>query len=164
MTERDLCDTVGELKAISMRGADGWSYGELKMIPAVAFTSLAAIFGWIESNRRWPTVLAQWFIILLRKSEVDTPSWSDLRPITVASSLYRLWARIRARRILATLRERGTGLVRVNLPTTTIWGFVSDFLDFHDHLGDDSHPSGIVLDIVKAFNTLKSSYPAGIDA
>ena len=154
LTARDLCDTVGELKAISMRGADGWSYGELKMIPAVAFTSLAAIFGWIESNRRWPTVLAQWFIILLRKSEVDTPSWSDLRPITVASSLYRLWARIRARRILATLRERGTGLVRVNLPTTTIWGFVSDFLDFHDHLGDDSHPSGIVLDIVKAFNTL----------
>ena len=45
-------------------------------------------------------------------------------------------------------------MVRVNLPTTTIWGFVSDFLDFHDHLGDESHPSGIVLDIVKAFNTL----------
>ena len=154
VTAKDICDTVGELKAISMRGADGWSYGELKMIPAVAFNSLAAIFGWIESNRRWPTVLAQWFIILLRKSEADTPSWSDLRPITVASSLYRLWARIRARRILAVLRERGTGMVRVNLPTTTIWGFVSDFLDFHDHLGDESHPSGIVLDIVKAFNTL----------
>ena len=154
VTAKDICDSVGELKAISMRGADGWSYGELKMIPAVAFNSLAAIFGWIESNRRWPTVLAQWFIILLRKSEVDTPSRSDLRPITVASSLYRLWARIRARRILAILRERGTGMVRVNLPTTTIWGFVSDFLDFHDHLGDESHPSGIVLDIVKAFNTL----------
>ena len=92
--------------------------------------------------------------ILLRKSEADTPSWSDVRPITVASSLYRLWARVRARRILSVLRERGSGLVRVNLPTTTIWGFVSDFLDFHDHQEAGSHPSGIVLDIMKAFNTL----------
>ena len=94
LDSKDLFETVGELKAKSMRGADGWSYGELKMIPEVAFASLAAIFGWIESKGRWPVTLAQWFIILLRKSEADTPSWSDVRPITVASSLYRLWARV----------------------------------------------------------------------
>ena len=28
LNSRDLCDTVGELKAKSMRGADGWSYME----------------------------------------------------------------------------------------------------------------------------------------
>lgn len=60
------------------------------------------------------------------KSEKDVPSWSDLRPITVAASLYRLWARFRARRVLTFLRHHNAGLVRVNLPT----GFRVGFLGF----------------------------------
>lgn len=57
------------------------------------------------------------------KTNIAVPTWADLRPITVAASLYRLWARVRASRILGVLKDRGAVLVRVNLPTNYHLGF-----------------------------------------
>ena len=109
-----------EMKSASMRRADGWSYGELKMLPLSSFRALASIFQWIEDHKQWPACLSQWFLVLLRKTNIAVPTWADLRPITVAASLYRLWARVRASRILG-------------YPPRPFWGFVSDFLDYPDH-------------------------------
>lgn len=78
-----------------MRRADGWSYGELKMLPLSSFRALASIFQWIEDHKQWPACLSQWFLVLLRKTNIAVPTWADLRPITVAASLYRLWARVK---------------------------------------------------------------------
>ena len=75
----------------------------------------SAIFSWIEIHQQWPVCLSQWFIIL-RKMKVDVPSWSDLGPITVATSLYRLWARARARRIM-----RGPHLALPDPGSFTMW-------------------------------------------
>lgn len=84
-----------EMKSASMSRADGWSYGELKMLPLSSFRALASIFQRIEDHKQWPACLSQWFLVLLRKTNIAVPTWADLRPITVAASLYRLWARVK---------------------------------------------------------------------
>lgn len=89
---------------------------------------------------------SQWFLVLLRKGDDPVPSWDQIRPISVSAGLYRLWARIRAK------SGRPTGLIKPNLPTTAIWGMLSDYLDWS--VGRMAKPAGLVLDIVKAFNCL----------
>ena len=65
------------------------------MLPLSSFRALASIFQWIEDHKQWPACLSQWFLVLLRKTNIAVPTWADLRPITVAASLYRLWARVK---------------------------------------------------------------------
>ena len=103
---------------------------ELKCLPICSLKILAKIFAAIENGARWPTSMVQWFVILLRKDESSTPSWKAVRPISVAAGLYRVWARLRARELLKGLAGRAVGLVRPNLATPTIWGFICDYLDY----------------------------------
>lgn len=147
-----LHEAIRGLKTISMRGCDGWAYGELKLLPVQSLDTLACIFRAIENGAPWPPSLRQWFLVLLRKDDSPVPQWNQIRPISVAAGLYRLWARLRAKEILRVLSTRATGLIKPNLPTTAIWGMLSDYLDWA--VGKRAKPAGIVLDIVKAFNCL----------
>ena len=152
ITEEVLYDAVRGLKTTSMRGCDGWSYGELKLLPVGSFRALARVFQAIESGASWPASLTQWFLVLLRKDSSPVPTWDQIRPISVAAGLYRLWARLRAKEVLSILSLRQTGMIKPNLPTPAIWGMLSDYLDWT--VGKGSKPAGLVLDIVKAFNCL----------
>ena len=152
MTGKALQDTIKEMKSVSMRGCDGWAYAELKCLPICSLRILARIFAAIESGSPWPTTMVQWFVILLKKDESPTPSWKAVRSISVAAGLYRVWARFRARELLKGLAGRAVGLVRPNLATPMIWGFISDYLDYAS--GQAGRPAGLVLDIVKTFNSL----------
>lgn len=147
-----LHEAIRGLKKVSMRGCDGWAYGELKLLPESSLNVLAKIFVAIEHGAPWPKALSQWFLVLLRKGDDPVPSWDQIRPISVSAGLYRLWARIRAKEMLKILSGRPTGLIKPNLPTTAIWGMLSDYLDWS--VGRLAKPAGLVLDIVKAFNCL----------
>ena len=113
---------------------------------------LADIFCAIEEGARWPAALTQWFLVLLRKTDDPVATWDQIRPISVSAALYRLWARLRAKEMLKVFSCRSTGMIKPNLPTTAIWGMLSDFLDWSADSG--AKPAGIVFDIVKAFNSL----------
>ena len=133
-------------------GCDGWAYGELKLLPVQSLDTLACIFNAIEEGAPWPPLLRQWFLVLLRKDDSPARKWNQIRPISVSAGLYRLCARLRAKETLRALASRSTGLIKPNLPTTAIWGMLSDFLDWA--VGKRAKPAGIVLDSVKTFSCL----------
>ena len=142
---------LGKAKTSSMRGACGWSVSELKKLPESVVLPLLRLFARVEAGAGWPKQLQQWLLILLRKEE-GIPEWSSVRPISVASVVYRVWARIRTRQLLAQCQLSSLPTVGPRLSTRSLWGYVADFVAEEMHAGKS--PSGLVLDIVKAFNVL----------
>ena len=89
VTFQDWQSALGRAKAASMRGTCGWSVTELRCLPEEAVQPLLRIFTQVESGMPWPKQLQQWLVILLRKEE-GIPEWSSVRPISVASVVYRV--------------------------------------------------------------------------
>eukprot|EP00973_Karenia_brevis_P024766 3414417-Karenia_brevis.AAC.1 len=84
-----------ELKEVAKRmsggpGMDGWRVAELKALPDVIFEMLAQVFNVIEKSAQWPTAVRAAHITLIDKGVGAKPL--DLRPVTVMSAAYRLWA------------------------------------------------------------------------
>eukprot|EP00973_Karenia_brevis_P066834 9290565-Karenia_brevis.AAC.1 len=74
----------------SSRGADGWAVVELKRLPVALLDLLAEMLNIVEANGRWPRQLTTAMITLITKGEGSRPD--KLRPISVMSAVYRLWA------------------------------------------------------------------------
>ena len=138
-------------KKHSMRGADGWSVVELGKLPRPIFTLLRHIFDHAESCGAWPTLLTKTWVVLLPKVE-GSLSWKEVRPISIASMLYRLYARIRTRQILNRLPPKVLPFVGLGTPTCVHWATLLDKIQ----VAYDSQGvlSGVVCDILKAFNCL----------
>ena len=58
---------VRAAKPNSMRGVDGWSFAELKMVPRAFVEVLLQLYSWFEQVEAWPRVFKVWLVILLRK-------------------------------------------------------------------------------------------------
>eukprot|EP00973_Karenia_brevis_P076254 10589747-Karenia_brevis.AAC.1 len=71
-------------------GMDGWRISELKALPLSILNGLADMFNLIERTGRWPTSLERAVVSLIPKGQGYQPL--DLRPISVMSCVYRLWA------------------------------------------------------------------------
>eukprot|EP00973_Karenia_brevis_P040424 5586703-Karenia_brevis.AAC.1 len=71
-------------------GLDGWRVDELKVLPRVLLDHLAELLNLIEDTGVWPQALQQCAVSLIPKTGGSGPL--DLRPISIMSSLYRLWA------------------------------------------------------------------------
>ena len=152
VTFGDWKAALGKAKTASMRGTCGWSVSELRRLPEVAVLPLLRIFRAIEKGCAWPKQLQQWLVVLLRKEE-GIPEWNSVRPISVASVVYRIWSRIRTRQLLALCQSFALPTVGPRLSTRSLWGYVVDFVAEEAHAGRE--PSGLVVDIVKAFNVLR---------
>ena len=142
---------LGKAKSSSMRGTCGWSVGELKKLPESVVLPLLRLFTRIEQGVAWPKQLQQWLVVLLRKED-GIPEWNSVRPISVASVVYRVWSRIRTKQLLALCQLSSLPTVGPRLSTRSLWGYVADYDAEEMHAG--KAPSGLVLDIVKAFNVL----------
>ena len=140
-------------KASSMRGIDGWSIKELRLVPDCLVELLLKLYGYIEQGGKWPVQLTHWMLIVLRKTDVQPADWTMLRPISVAGMLYRLWSRMRTKQLLQHCRNFKVPLVAPNLSTRAIWHFLADKMD--SDYGSGLRPCGIVLDIVKCFNVVQ---------
>ncbi len=140
-------------KSSSMRGVDGWGVKELRLVPDELVKVLLNLYGYIEQGGEWPSQLTHWMLIVLRKTDLQPADWTMLRPISVAGLLYRLWSRMRTRQFLRHCHTFKVPLVAPNLSTRAIWYFLADKLD-RDY-GSGLRPCGIVLDIVKCFNTVQ---------
>ena len=95
----DWSAALSSAKKQSMRGADGWAIGELRRVPCSSFLLLRKIFSHAEAHGRWPSLMTKTWVILLPKIE-GSLSWKEVRPISVASMLYRVYARVRTKQIL----------------------------------------------------------------
>ena len=85
--------TLRKQRADSARGLDGWRVAELKALPPSLLAKLADILNVVESTGRWPKTLERALISLIPKGEGGEPL--AMRPISVTSAVYRLWAATR---------------------------------------------------------------------
>ena len=139
-------------KSNSMRGVDGWSFAELRLVPRAFVEVLLQLFAWLEQVEAWPQGFKVWLAILLRKVPDGILPWSSVRPISVAATLYRTWAKMRTQQLLDNARTLSTATVQPCLSTRSIWGIqvelTAEFLKQH------ISPCGVVLDLSKAFNVV----------
>ena len=139
-------------KPTSMRGVDGWSFAELRLIPQGFVEVLLQLFHWCERTCSWPRVFQTWLVVLLRKVPTGIVSWGSVRPISVAATLYRMWSKMRTTQLMAHARTLATSTVRPCLATRSIWGMQVEIIA--EYLANSITPCGLVLDLIKAFNVV----------
>eukprot|EP00435_Cladocopium_sp_Y103_P039448 s2037_g10.t1 len=148
----DWKQSLTSAKRRTMRGADGWSVQELLWLPDVITEVLIRILQRVEQSGKWPQQLTTWVLVLLRKTADPCPTWSLVRPITVAGVTYRIWSRVRTAQFMRHARSIAKPLVSPCLSARAIWTFLGDLIS--RKVAARSPLAGLVLDIVKAFNIL----------
>ncbi|KAJ9436815.1 Retrovirus-related Pol polyprotein from type-1 retrotransposable element R2 [Diplonema papillatum] len=98
LTGDDLRSVLGKKQRAGVPGVDGWSTAELKKLPLPLLNALAKVFNAIEATGTWPNALLEAAVTLIPKDETLDPL--ALRPITVTSAVYRLWASTRLRDVV----------------------------------------------------------------
>ena len=145
-------DGIRRLKNDSARGVCGWSAAELKLLPDLAIVHLSQILNSFTAG--WPSWLLVARVVLLAKDAVVLTA-AAVRPITIYSVLWRLWAGILARQPLQAWARAGIPGVHGALPG---WS-VSDACMRIQLAIESAHESntpiaGFTLDLIKAFNGL----------
>jgi len=87
------------MKTNQSPGVEGWRVRELKQLPRELLDMLACILNLIEDTGIWPGIILQSLVTLIPKGEGVNPL--SLRPISVTSLIYRLWAATRLRDVSA---------------------------------------------------------------
>ena len=92
------------MKSKGARGGDGWTVTELKALPDSILARLCTLLNTIDETGQWPSCLEIGLVTMLDKGEGLVAN--KLRPISVMSVLYRLWASFHMRHILEWQEER----------------------------------------------------------
>jgi len=105
LTSDTLASVIRSVPAGKAAGRDGWTYGDLKRMPAPALELLCDIFKCTERTGVWPEPIAHSFVAMLPKGGSGDPD--DFRPVVLLSVFYRLWAKCRGREFQGFLRLAG---------------------------------------------------------
>ena len=142
---------VKSLKDNAARGSDGFSSGDLKLLPLRAWSDIQDLF---DSFKSWPKVLGLCKTIFLSKVSCN-PKPGDTRPITIASILYRLWASVYSKVFLKAWADKLPPSMSGGLPGRGTEEVLSQLQLALEHAGTNNESvSGFVLDMVKAFNAI----------
>ena len=96
----DLRAALKSAKKTSTPGPDGWRYSELGALPDVALQQLAQVFNAMEQQHELPdSLLSSWTAMINTSGKPVSPM--KVRPISVLSVVYRLYAKSR----LSTLED-----------------------------------------------------------
>ncbi|KAJ9457853.1 Retrovirus-related Pol polyprotein from type-1 retrotransposable element R2 [Diplonema papillatum] len=91
VTGRELRDVLNKRKKKTTAcGVDGWRLDELKALPDELLDGFATLFNLVEERGEWPKGMLTSLVSLIPKTDDTSPT--NLRPITVTSCVYRLWA------------------------------------------------------------------------
>ena len=105
MNGAQLAEAVRQTSGWSACGADGWRRYELLALPGPFWDSLARVMHGMAKFGTWYPTLSTVVTTLIPK-HVDVDVLSDpscLRPISVASLVFRAWGKVLARRLDALL-------------------------------------------------------------
>ena len=148
----DFRGSIRSAKKWTMRGADSFTPTELALLPDSFLHSLLELYRVIERTGIWPSQLLRSSVVFPPKEDGDI-GWKGIRPITVAPLILRLFSRIRSRQLIARKPPVSLKYVGLQIPTIAHWSILLDQL--HCAYQPQSVFSGIVLDIIKAFNVLR---------
>ena len=150
----DLRSALKRSRPTSAAGSDGWSHGELSILPHAAFQALADVWNSLERTQLWEHDLFTWSVALPKPGTAGS-SPADFRLINILPRMTRLALSSRARTVLRLLVPHLPSWLIGSVPGRA----ASDlFLSLSLHIGR-SHlqqrpTAGLTLDLVKAFNTL----------
>ena len=136
-------------------GLDGISAKTLATLPLQALDRLAQVLDLCEMQGHWPQGLLQWKLVFLPKTKNGKiPSLADVRPISIAPVLYRMWGRIRLQQLstlltttLAPYQSGGVGGPDV----------VSLLLSYDVEFSAEEFGCVAALDFAKAFDSCDTS-------
>jgi ribonuclease HI/exonuclease III len=157
ITGESLKRTISRMPARGVPGMDGWRPRELKLLPTELLDGFAAAYNTMEHTGECPDSLLDALVAMIPKSldGTEVPDPMQLRPITITSVLYRVWAATRLRDLMpwqeqwlpATLfgfrQKHGTQdlywhvafqIERANITNTPIYGVQFDFQKCFDSI------------------------------
>ena len=108
LTGQMFRDEILKLKD-SSPGLDGWTYSDFKLLSHCTpwvIDSLCQVFLAVEQHAFWPASIVSGFTTLIPKSSQPPAGPGELRPLTVLSCAYRVWARIRVRQLNSLWQEQ----------------------------------------------------------
>lgn len=153
ITGKALARVIKKKKDRSASGIDGWRIAELKRIPLPLLDLFAELLNLVEELGVWPKALMTALVTMLPKGEGRQPL--KQRPITVTSTIYRLWASVRLNDVIVWqekwIKSNQNGF-RPRKSTSHVTLRIA--LEIEESLlGDSSKPlRGIALDYMKCFD------------
>ena len=137
------------------RGADGWARSDLLNMSPFHTRQLIALLSAIEDNQtEWPKQLLEGLVIAIAKCD-DAHRPNEYRPIVLLSIIYRCWASLRARQMLAQLEmyihSDAHGFLPSREPGQT-WLHIQAAVE--TAIQSKQQLAGIGTDFVKAFNCI----------
>ena len=154
ITRETWIATIKSRKATSAVGLDGVSRADLLAMPNSFHDDLLQLLRKVEETGRWPKQLMQGAVNALEKV-VGADTVNQYRPITILPIIYRLWSTIRGKSILEAISSIAPPGLRGNMPNCTsvsLWWELQSRIEAS--LYDSSPSTGLVSDLVKAFNLL----------
>ena len=154
MDRGSLAASIGQKHSRTTGGLDGVSLLDLKAMPGAALDNFVSMFRDAEKSGSWPTQVVAGRVSCLAKVS-EPQSALDFRPITVFSLLYRCWGTYHARqaiKLLDTVLPVGLYGSRPQCYSGQLWSHLLWSVEMAHE--SQSHLSGIMADVQKAFNFL----------
>ena len=104
VTLDDWKKSIRKMKTWSRRGVDAWSKSELLALPDEVHQQFIFLVNKVEEGLSWPSIMLEGIVTALKKSQ-DARTVNQYRPITVLSTLWRVYARARAGTLLQWLSK-----------------------------------------------------------
>ena len=155
ITCRQLVTTIADMRSGSAAGVDGWRTEELKGLPAQAVDELRQLLEACETTGQLPR-LWQHALISLVPKVATCPEVHQLRPISVFSTIWRAYAKLRCGQLSTHLEnvldhwQHGVRIGRSPLDPVNAIGFHLD----NARLKKGPEIFGISFDLVKMFDTI----------
>ena len=154
VTADELKEVIHALPVGKSRGLDNWSNGELKLLGDDDLQHLAMLLNRVLHEAHWPDSMLDSAVTLLAKVQnPQTPQHG--RPITVLATIYRLWAKVQARKmfshIVGHLPPTLFGSIPQRSALDAAW-LIQDALD--QALASEHDATAVSLDLSKAYNTI----------
>jgi len=153
MGVKDLQRGVARMSENGAAGLDGWSPRDLKRLPLEILELLLHVYDLVEWKGVWPETMCWAGISLIPKGEGGKPL--DMRPITVTSAIYRLWAGVRVRQSAewqASWMHPGQHGGRERHSPADALMRIS--LEFEQAVLDGTEMRGVAFDLAKAFDNV----------
>ena len=152
-TQKRRENALGKIGSQSAGGLDGWKPHNIRNLPDKILQLLLPMYALIEKFGTWPDILCWAGITLIPKGEGGDPL--SLRPITVTSVIYRIWAAAKMRQSIewqeSWIRKGQHG---ARAKHSTVNDLLQLSLVFEEAILDGKPMNGVAIDLAKAFDNV----------
>ena len=154
LTGAELQKLALKKKLKAATGPDGLAGWDMHHCPLAWYNQLASLLTYIENGQPWPSQMTQGHITAIEKVE-NACAVGEFRPICVLPTTYRLWSSLRATQLLKALQRQAPALLFGSAPKKSATDMIITLQLNLEHANILDVPlAGIVVDLVKCFNTL----------